>query len=371
MYFRPLPAATLTITVPKEFSATSPTVVWPTGQAAISAEGYDFLYANQPNAVVSTASIAKVITALCVLEKKPLSRGERGPVLTMTSEDVARYQAELARDGTTLAVSAGDQLTEYEMLEAILLPSANNIADSAAIWAFGSLDAYRSYAQSYVQEHGMNATVIGPDASGYDPSTTSTPSDLVKLAKLALKNTVIMEIAGKPTATIEGSVQLTNHNSLVGENGITGLKTGRNDDNSGGLLFTATIGKGATTVNLAGIVADAGSLAGALAQSARLINSVTDDFPVTTIAPATAPVGTVRTAWGSKANIAAASDLKIQHWTGSTVYSYSELRHVSGIKKEDVGILHAKTDGKSASAKLKIITPASGPSTFWRLTHVR
>lgn len=371
LYFRPLPPATITVTTPKEFSAVAPSVKWPNGQAAFSADGFDFLAANQPDATVSTASIAKIITALCILEKKPLAKGESGPLLTMTGDDVQRYQTEVARDGTTFAVKAGDTLSEYEALEAILLPSANNIADSTAIWAFGSLDAYKAYAQAYVATNGMLHTTIGPDASGFDASTKSTPSDLVKLAKLARKNPVVMDIVAKPTAVIGDGVQIDNHNVLVGKGGVTGLKTGRNDENSGALLFTATVGSKPNVVEVAGLVANAGSLSGAFTATTDLIASITDDFPMTMIASKNSVVGTVRTAWGSTGNVVALDNLALQHWSGSTVYAYHDVQNVSGVKKETVGTLTAKSDGNKASVELGIVTPAKNPSILWRITHIR
>lgn len=371
LYFRPLPTASLTISTPNEIAAASPSVSWPAGQVAFSAAGFDFMDTNQPDTKVSTASIAKVITALCILEKKPLAEGESGPTLTMTSADVQRYQTEVARDGTAFAVSEGDVLTEYEMLEAILLPSANNIADSAAIWTFGSIDAYRTYAQAFVIANGMTATTIGPDASGYDASTTSTPGDLVKLAKIALKNPVVMEIVGKPTAVIAGGTQIFNHNALVGKGGITGLKTGRNDDNSGALLFTAKLGEGASAVSVAGVVANAGSLSGALSGTTLLVSSLGDEFPTTVVASRNERVGTLRTAWGATTDIVALDDLSLQHWSGSTLYTYHETHSVPGTQSETVGTLNVKSDGRKATVKIGIQSPASGPSVLWRITHIR
>jgi len=371
LYFRPLPPATVSISTPRAYVGTAPTISWPNGQAAFSASGFDFLASNQADASVSTASIAKIITALCVLEKKPLAKGDLGPTLTMTSEDAQRYQTEVARDGTAFEVKAGDTLSEYEALEAILLPSANNIADSTAIWAFGSLDSYRSFAQAYVLEHGMTHTTIGPDASGFDASTKSTPSDLVALAKLALKNPVVMEIAGKSTAVIGDGVQIQNHNALLGSSGVTGLKTGRNDENSGALLFTATVGKGVQAVEVAGVVANAGSLTGSFTATAALLKAMANDFPTTNVAVKDNSVGTLRTAWGSTASVVALDTLSLQHWSGTTVYTYQDLQQVSGTKKETIGTLTAKADGRKKSVEIGVAAPASAPSLLWRITHIR
>lgn len=370
LYFRPLPPATISLDT-SSVGGRATSIAWPTGEAAFSADGFDFLESSGSGGNISTASIAKVITVLCVLEKRPLALGETGPTVTMTAADAARYHAEVARNGTSYAVSEGDMLTEYEMLEAILLPSANNIADTAAIWAFGSLDAYRAYAQSFVENHDMTSTLIGPDASGYDPSTTSTPKDLVTLAKLALNNPVVMEIAGKPSAILEGWVPIRNHNAVLGTDGITGLKTGLNDGNTGSLLFTATVGPEDSKVNVAGIVANAGTLQGALNNAARLVDSLKDDFPVTTVFHSDEHVGTLRTAWGSEADIVTTGDVQLQHWVGSKIYVFGETHLVSGTKKESIGKIYAKANGRKSSANLTLAAPAPVPTLWWRITHIR
>lgn len=371
LYLRPLPPATIAISLPTEIAGISPTVTPPEGYYALSAEGFDFLYGQRVDDTVSTASIAKVITVLCILEKKPLRAGEAGPSIVISSDDARRYTEEIARDGTAFAVSEGETYSEYEMLEAILLPSANNIADSMAVWAFGNMENYRSYAQNYVRQQGMLSTVIGPDASGYDPATTSTPKDLVKLAEAALKNPVLMEIAGKREALIKGTTLIKNHNAIVGQNGVTGLKTGRNDVNSGTLLFTAKIGEGTETVNVAGVVANAGTLTGALSDSSILLESLQDDFPLTTILHKNAEAGMLRTAWGSTAKVVASDELSIRRWAGSKIYTYSVLKKSDGTHEENVGTVYAKSDGRKASVRLKLSTPLTGPSILWRLTHIR
>ncbi len=133
-----------------------------------------------------------------------------------------------------------------------MLPSANNIADSLAAWVFGSHDAYAAYATAFLQSHGLNQTHVGSDASGFDPSTTSTASDLTALGLLALKSPVLMSIAGEKSADLPVAGTVRNYDEVLGQNGITGLKTGNNDADPGAFLFTGSATIGGKTIPLAG-----------------------------------------------------------------------------------------------------------------------
>ncbi len=52
----------------------------------------------------------------------------------MTEADADLYRDYADRGGSAVAVGAGQQLSECEMLVGMLLPSANNLADTLAVW---------------------------------------------------------------------------------------------------------------------------------------------------------------------------------------------------------------------------------------------
>ena len=186
-----------------------------------------------------TASIAKLITVQVVLAKEPLLPNHDGEKITLTSDDEYLYQQEIARNGSSLAVKAGDVFSYRQMLQAILLASANNIADSLAIKTFGSLDNYQKTANEWLAEHNLNSTHVGTDASGYDPSTTSTALDICQIMGLATQNPVIREIASMSKADMPNSKTIKNTNRLIGKSGVYAGKTG----------FTETAGHGVTVAS--------------------------------------------------------------------------------------------------------------------------
>lgn len=185
------------------------------------------------------ASIAKLITALAILEKHPLSNDEdMGPYIPITEADEQLYRDYVAKNGTVVLVKAGVPVPERDALEAMLLPSANNFADTTAIWAFGSLQNYHTYANAMLKRLGLNDTTVGVDASGLDPSTKSTASDLVRLGEIALKNPTIAHIVALPAANIPYAGDIPNYNVMVTKYGYTGLKPGESVEAGNTLLFS-------------------------------------------------------------------------------------------------------------------------------------
>lgn len=367
-YARPLPTPVATLNLSLPVNTTAPTLAWPAqGQAAVAADGYGQLGTYGAMTPLSTASIAKVIVALCVLQKQPLTPGQSGPTYTIGPKDVALYQKYLAEDGSLIAVTDGEQLTEYQALEALMIPSANNIADSLVHWVFGSQAAYAAYAASFLQQHGLSHTHIGPDASGYDPGTTSTASDLTNLGLIALKSPVLLEIAGKRTTTLPVVGTVWNYDTILGVNGITGLKTGNNDTDLGAFLFTATAQIGDTTIPLTGAVMDAPDLATALHNSTQLAGSLAKGFEQVTLASAGQNVGTLRAAWGNTAEIVSDQDLQTVRWKATPLH---ETHHLDAhVRKGKIGTVKVTAGRAQASTTLSLKRPLAGPSFWWRLTR--
>lgn len=213
-----------------KLSLTDP-LPWPSyGQAAYGASNAGVLAksTNKPTPV-PIASLAKVITALAILEKKPLRVGEQGPTITLTDQDIAFYEEHVAKDGSVVPIEVGEQITQYQAMQAMLLPSANNISDSLAVWAFGSKENYVQYANHMLAELGLSNTKVA-DPSGYSPKTVSTAPELVKLGILYMNNPVLREIAQQPEATIPFAGQIINYNAGINKDGIIGIKVGYTDE---------------------------------------------------------------------------------------------------------------------------------------------
>jgi D-alanyl-D-alanine carboxypeptidase (penicillin-binding protein 5/6) len=235
-------------------------LAWPAdGQAAVGTVESGVLATSSDNQKpLSTASMAKIITALAIIEKQPLKQGQTGPSYTLTAKDVANYRIEADRGGSTVAVQEGMVLTQYQALQMILIASANNMADSLAEKTFGSTEAYTAYAQDMLHRMGLSQTVIA-DASGFSSETVSTPSELIAIGIAALKNPVIAEIVAQQQAQIPGVGIITNTNQLLGVDGVVGIKTGTTDQAGKCLLFAGRYtDKNGQKVTIVGVIMGGG-----------------------------------------------------------------------------------------------------------------
>jgi serine-type D-Ala-D-Ala carboxypeptidase (penicillin-binding protein 5/6) len=142
---RPVPSMTLTasVTTARVLPGTAPRPDWPgRAEAAVGLPGTGLLGTHGGSAPVPIASLAKVMTAYLVLSGHPLPAGASGPVITVTAADAAAYASDQRQGQSVVQVAAGEKLTERQALEAMLIPSGNNIAWMLARWDAGSQPAF-------------------------------------------------------------------------------------------------------------------------------------------------------------------------------------------------------------------------------------
>ena len=346
-------------------------LMWPTyGQAAVGAAGYGVLASHGAQLPTPTASIAKLITALSVLQLKPLHVGEQGPMLTLNQADLDLYGSYVRQDGSVTAVVDGEQLSEYQALQAMLLPSSNNMADSTAVWAFGSLTAYADYANKQLQVWGLTQTHVGSDASGFSPSTTSTASDLVKLGELAVANPVLAEITAQSSADIPVVGTVHNVNWLLGTAGINGLKTGNSDQAGGTFLFSAAYHVPAgPKIMIVGVVLSASDLATAMNSAIPLLLTSQQAFGYREALAAGQAVGLYHAKWASPVTAVTLRSIRSLQWQGRVLARpqivLSSLT-APGAKGQTVGSI---SYGSSDTTPVVLSQPVPAPSFWWRLPH--
>jgi D-alanyl-D-alanine carboxypeptidase (penicillin-binding protein 5/6) len=215
-----------------------PGTVWPAaGQAAVQI-GQSQVRAGPNQHRAPIASVAKVMTAYVVLRDHPLGRGEDGPAITLTEADVADNDRRRGQQESVVPIAAGEKLTELQALQALLLPSANNIAAVLARWDAGSADRFVARMNTAARSLGMTQTRY-TDPSGYDDATVSTAADQVLLVERAMRLPAFASIVATPSATlpVAGTVQTTN--ALLGHNGFVGVKTGSTSAAGGCFAFRA------------------------------------------------------------------------------------------------------------------------------------
>lgn len=369
-YLRPLPQAEASV-VAISSQVDTVKLAWPDqGVAAIGAKGFGTLETHGSRDARPTASLAKLVTVLAVLEKHPLKQKQKGPTITMTNKDVELFNEYFEKGGAYVKVEAGEKITQYQALQAILLPSANNMADGLAIWAFGSMENYHTYASEMLKRLGIKNTHVADDASGFSPASTSTPEDLIRLGELALDNPVIAEIVAQRSATIPVHGIVYSANSRLGYDNIIGIKTGLTDEAGGCFLFAAhhEISK-AKKVTIIGIIMGTPTLRAALSASEPLINSAKPYFGVQKPIKAGEIFASIKTSWSSTADVVAKRDVELISWKGATMTPRVELAEIKGAIKAgtEVGTALVSSGNNTASTPLVLKQDIAGPTWEWRI----
>jgi serine-type D-Ala-D-Ala carboxypeptidase (penicillin-binding protein 5/6) len=226
---------------------------WPaTGQGAYQ------LGAAQPAASPNEhpapiASLAKVMTALVVLQHLPLDGTADGPALVVRDEDVADTARRANRDESVVAVRAGERLTERQALMALLLPSANNVAVMLARSVSDTVDAFVREMNAKANSLGMTHTTY-TDPSGFDSTTVSTAADQLTLAQHAADNNTLTEMMSTASYRLPVAGTVANTDTLLGHDGFVGMKTGSDDEAGGCFMFRSYRSVHGINTELIGVV---------------------------------------------------------------------------------------------------------------------
>lgn len=323
---RPLPYSARLLVSNHAAQATS--LVWPrVGQAAIGLSGQGIVAASPNQTIAPIASVTKLITAIAVLEHKPLSVEEQGDLIEFSQIDVDILADVVSRDGAALAVEPGQTMTQRQALEAMILPSANNIAVALANWAFGSEEAYVAYANEMVKKLGLHDTYIAT-ASGLDAATTSSLRDLVLLSQIVDQNQLLREITAMPEARIPGYSPITNVNHVSTLNpGINAQKVGLTDEAGSCLVywFDTIISEG-ETIRLYGAVLGQDNFQDLAAYVNLAVDQIVPaNLSYKKVISAGQQIAEVSGKKGKTVIYSAAEDLSIPYWEGTEItYSLHE-----------------------------------------------
>jgi serine-type D-Ala-D-Ala carboxypeptidase (penicillin-binding protein 5/6) len=315
------------------------------------------------------ASITKVVTALVVLEAKPIAPGEQGPTITFTQADVDILNSVIAANGSWEPVQAGWSTSERAAIETMLIPSANNYAESLAIWAYGSVPAFLDAADAFLVAHGLDDTTLA-DTNGLSAGDTSTPSDLVELGRIALDEPVIAAAVKKRTAEEPNVGLLENTNQLLGTHGVDGLKTGTYGVGRANLLFSATVNVGSRKVRLVGVILGAKDHPTLDAHVPALLASTKRSLHDLALATKGQVFGSYRTSWGGVGKAVAARDVNRLVWGEVAVQRSAHIEPITGGRKgERVGTVQYEVDGRTVTVPLVLDRDVLAAPMWWRLTH--
>jgi len=280
----------------------TPALPWPSrGSAAVEVVGVGSIRSFRGDLVTPLASLTKLMTALVVLKQHPLELSAAGPMIGITAADVAIYRADLASDQSVLKVSAGEQLSERQALEGLLVPSANNLALVLARWDAGSTGAFVARMNAMARSLGLRHTHF-VEPSGLAPDDAGTAIDMTRLGADALANPTIASIVdlGEVTLPVAGTV--INYDYAVGHHAIIGIKTGSSSAAGGNFVFAARQNISGRTLTVVGAVLKqegVSDLDTALAMGERVAAAALHSVRPLTVLPSGTTAVRVRAPWSS------------------------------------------------------------------------
>jgi D-alanyl-D-alanine carboxypeptidase (penicillin-binding protein 5/6) len=377
---RPVPVIGVQLAAPAltALPGAAPTIPWPsTGQGVVNVAGVGRFASFGEQKAVPIGSVAKVMTAYVLLKKYPLAVGEPGPNITITQTDVDDFRARIPSGQSLVAVRVNEVLTLRQSLEALLLPSANNIAETLARFHSGNAAAFVDQLNATAAELGMVNTHYA-DASGFDPATVSSAADQVILAEKAMGVPSFAEIVGMKTAVLPVAGTVKNYNELLGVDDVIGIKTGSTDQAGGNLLFAARYPVGSATVTIYGAVFNQPGkdtprqLAAANEAVRKMLGALRSALQVFTVVAAGTDLGAASSAWKESTRVRVATEVKLLGWPGMpvtvSVHAVATGKNVGA--GQLVGVLTVTAGASTATADLHVESAIDEPTAWWRLTRL-
>lgn len=200
-----------------------PPEVHATSVIVVDAYTGDVLYENNADEERAIASVTKIMTGYLACEG-----------LSITDERldqhyiVSQHAADSDKDGTSLYLLAGQEVTYEELLYGTMLRSGNDAAVALAeAICDGDEAAFVEKMNEKARELGMTHTHFSNSNGLIDEDNYSTARDLAVLGRVAMENELFAKVVG--TWYIElGPFQIENHNNLLKEmkGECLGIKTG-------------------------------------------------------------------------------------------------------------------------------------------------
>jgi D-alanyl-D-alanine carboxypeptidase (penicillin-binding protein 5/6) len=214
-----------------------------TAEATILIDARDgtALLQEDPRERHAIASTTKLMTALLALE-----RARPRDVFTAPQYNALPVESKID-------LRAGERMTVADLLEALLLESANDAAVTIAEGVADSRDAFVVEMNARAQELGLSDTGYANPIGLDDPLNYSTARDLASLARRLMRRPRFAAIVDRPSAVLASGARrrvVANRNGLVAQYPfVDGVKTGHTRE-AGHVLVGAAHGRGARVISV-------------------------------------------------------------------------------------------------------------------------
>lgn len=371
-FLRPIPAADITKTATNVVLPGQASITFPDqGESAVGTDTFGVIASSPDQTPIPIASVTKIMTAYLVLKAHPLQPGEDGPSLKITAQDVADYEFGVKNNYSLVKVTIGESLTEKQLLEGLMLPSGNNIANTLGRWVSGSDVAFVAKMNDTAKSLGMTNTHYA-DASGANEATVSNAVDQIRVAQAAMQDPVFREIVAMPQATLPVAGKVFNVNAMLGKHGIVGIKTGSGVKAKGCFVSATPVVNGTekhyVIAAVLGSERDNQNLQSALEENAAILDQVRPQFKSYTLTLPATGFGKVTTPWGSQSDLKVSQSIQVFGYPGMKVpYSMTPLSlKLPAAPGSDVATLSIQTGKTSQTVSLQNASQIEPPGWLWR-----
>lgn len=208
----------------------SPQVIKPSGSCkallVMDAQSGDVIGEYNAHQPLPPASMVKMMTAYLAMKRVDEHVASLSDIVS-TSAEVSKI------GGSQVYLKHKEEFTLGQLIEAVMIQSANDAAGAIAEFLGGSSQGFADMMNEEAKRLGMSDSIFHsphglPPAKGQEPDLTSA-HDLALLARAIVKDfPQLIELSAKPEAYFrDGAFKMTNTNKLIHTfKGADGIKTG-------------------------------------------------------------------------------------------------------------------------------------------------
>jgi serine-type D-Ala-D-Ala carboxypeptidase (penicillin-binding protein 5/6) len=231
--------AVLVVAVPAQAAERPPDVASAAAAIVVDGRNGEVMFARNVDSRRAIASTTKLMTALLALERaRPRQVLSAPPYNPLPPE-------------SRIDLQAGERMTVRDLLEALLLESANDAAVTLAEGISGTREDFVAEMNERAAEVGLDDTSYANPIGLDDPANYSTARDLAALSVRLMRRPRFRRIVDMPEAELESGARprvIDNRNQLVARYPwVTGIKTGHTIQ-AGDVLVGSASGRGGARV---------------------------------------------------------------------------------------------------------------------------
>ncbi|MCH5209868.1 MAG: D-alanyl-D-alanine carboxypeptidase [Oscillospiraceae bacterium] len=167
------------------------------------------LYSKNLDKQVYPASVTKIMTGILALEM-----GNMSDTVTATYDALKTITLE----DSAMGILVGEELTMEQLVNGMLIHSANDAANVIAVHLAGSIEGFANVMNQKAQELGMTGTHFVNPCGAHDDNHYTTARDIAILAKYAMKNEQFREIVKTVNYHIDPTNKYTTERILTNTN---------------------------------------------------------------------------------------------------------------------------------------------------------